>query len=336
MIEISWETYEARLTQKGNSDNERTIQYQKEFIYKHMPKSPSYKEVFCKGRKIGMQIVSGKTLNEKNFTAFSNFDIAVGDYLLWDNIFWLVTNIDPDRDVVIRGEIAKCNKEIKWQNYKTKEIVSRWVVASKTYSSNLDVGQIITTSNREYKILLPLDDEAIQVNIGKRFLLEKIDGEAKSYSLEAVDTITNYDPTTKTGVLVWTLTQDQRSNTNDNDELMIADYLPYDTDEAPPLSSKCYIDGPDTIRAGGTPKIYIPYFYALRNNTINTQATPVWEIVADDETKELIMTEMIGNNIKICIPNVKAVGRNFQLVLKDTDGLYTPTALNIKVVSIYG
>ena len=78
-------------------------------------------------------------------------------------------------------------------------------------------------SQREYKVEMPFDDETALIDLDKRFMLEIINGEPKTYVTTSVDQSTErYELHGKTqGFLVLNIRQDQYNSKTDNAEKMI-------------------------------------------------------------------------------------------------------------------
>ena len=84
----------------------------------------------------------------------------------------------------------------------------------------------ISVSNREYKIQIPYDSETQLLDLDRRFLLEKIDGQPKAYICTSVDVNTDRYEDGMNGFITLNLTENHYNAEKDNAELMIADYLP--------------------------------------------------------------------------------------------------------------
>lgn len=85
----------------------------------------------------------------------------------------------------------RCNRVIKWQNPKTLEIIERWCLCSKPYTSNINEGNVVSTLNGKYDIQLLYDDETKQVGVDSRFMLDIIGGMPMVYRLTFPDSNTN-------------------------------------------------------------------------------------------------------------------------------------------------
>lgn len=212
-------------------------------------------------------------------------ELNMGDIIYWHKLHWLVTDIDFADSVTQGGVIERCNRTIRWQNPETREIQERWCIAEKPYTSNIDKGKEVNTSNREFKIQIPFDEETALVDVDKRFLLEKIGDSPKAYKCTCVDTVTNKYQDIKGGFLIWNLTQSEYNHEVDNADLMIADYV----DPEAPVHGELEItySGNPEIRAGGSAK------------TFRAENGTVWDVITVPEVRPYLSITQDGGNLKI-------------------------------------
>lgn len=163
-----------------------------------------------------------------------------------------------------------CNRQIQWQNPITGEIVSRWATLSKPYYANNKEIVMTSLSQREYKVQMPFDDETALIDLDKRFMLEIINGEPKTYVTTSVDQSTErYELHGKTqGFLVLNIRQDQYNSKTDNAEKMICDYFEPNKSDEPDADSQVtatikYAGKPE-VRVGGSWKSSLRCSQALR------------------------------------------------------------------------
>lgn len=83
----------------------------------------------------------------------------------------------------MRGRIQICQKQITWQDDNTNEIRSLWATVEKPYYSNLEENKTMGYSTREFRIQMPFDEYSANLNIGKRLMLEIINGVPKHTAL---------------------------------------------------------------------------------------------------------------------------------------------------------
>lgn len=252
------ELYKQRLLANGSTLRERRLNNAKNFVLRHAPDSLAYKEIQIDDIPRNVIMISSSTSNEKTLLAMPGEDFRIGSIALIRGSHWLITSRDHDDDITVKAKVELCNRELTWQNTKTGEIISRWCTASKPYYSNIDETLKIDISSREYKIQLPYDKETSELELDKRFMLEHIAGEPKTYRITSIDAVTKrYDRNDEiTGFLVLNITQDLYNPETDNAELGICDYIsPENYHPSEPLSKmKISFKGSPIITAGGSKK----------------------------------------------------------------------------------
>ena len=335
---MDWTAYEYRLNVSGPTGRERNIARGREAILRKGEQSPSLKEVSVNGTEMRLFVHSTDTPSEKAFNTLPGELVNIGDIFLWNEMHWLVTNIDFDDEVTRKGRIVQCNRQIRWQNPKTGEIVERWCLATKPYTSNIDFGTVVSTSNREYKIQIPYDDETRMVDIDKRFLLETVDNAPKAYTVTSVDTLTNRYEDIDGGFLIWNLKQGEYNPATDNAELMIADYvIPGEAPPPPPIGLlPCSISGKSTIRRG-MKRTYTATFYLADGTTEECSVAAMWTVSPPDGFENAVTWQTNGNFMELSISDCgEIVGDSILLTVSDADGEYTPTMFSVEVTDAYG
>lgn len=274
-----FDSYKARLLTHGRTYRDRSIYYAQQFAQKHAPDSIAYKPVLIDDRPTHVLIISDDLPTLKTIKAMPGDSFNVGQILVWQNSHWLITGKDNDDDVVTTGNIEQCNMLLKWQNVKTGEIVSRWCTADKPYYSNLNESNSISTSRREFRLQITYDSETSLIGLDKRFMIETIDDEPKTYRVVSVDVITErYDRDGEiTGFLVWNIEQDQYNADTDSAEHGICNWVDPETlqpAKPDPVGGFISYRGSPTIRLGGSKKTFS---YVDENKAAKLDIT--WEVV---------------------------------------------------------
>lgn len=222
---MDFETYCKRMTHTGKTRRERVIEASKRDAMAKAADSPAYKEVEIEGVKHHVMVMSTTLTTQKNIRTMPGDDFEIGKILVWNHSHWLITERDSDDEITVRGRIELCNREVVWQN-ENGDIISRWATVDKPYFSNLWENKIMSISSREFIVQLPYDAQSAKLDIGKRLMLEVINGEPKTYRITCVDTMTErYDRSdAQTGFLVINVEQDQYDASTDNAQMMICDY----------------------------------------------------------------------------------------------------------------
>ena len=275
---MNYEMYAAMLGGAGSSRRSRIIAKSAHDTNHMGPDSPAYKQVEIDGVPHHMMIISSTVTNQKIIRTLPGDDFEIGKIMLWSKSHWLITERDADDEITVRGKIELCNRNIQWQDDETGEIITRWAVVDKPYFSNLSENKLMTLSSREFQIKIPYDEESSLLDIGKRLMLEEINGQAKTYRITCVDGMTErYDrDDEQTGFLVLNLEQDQLDPSTDNTDKMLCDY------EEP---KKVPEVGNVAIKYSGEAKVRICGRGKVLNATRDGEPYDgcIWRIVPDSE-----------------------------------------------------
>ena len=228
-----WALFDKDMTFRGATRRDEEIYNAQYDFAEYGPDHPTYQIVEVRGQTYGVLFRSGDEGYLKSFDAPYGSDIVLGDVMLFSGMHWLVIDMDFTNPVTRKGRIQQCNRQIKWQNPTTKEIISRWCTATKPYYSNVADGTRMDISKREYKVQLPYDAESSQVGVDKRFMMDIVGGTPQCYRLTSHDLITRYYDDIEVGFVIWNLVSDNYVEDDDNTELMICNYEPAE-DPFPP------------------------------------------------------------------------------------------------------
>lgn len=339
-----WNLYEARLNVSGLTGRDRSISRSRENIERKQLSLISRKEVEIDGASRILFIHSTDLQSEKIFNTLPGELINIGDVIYWENMHWLVTHVDFDDEVTRSGRIVQCNRQIRWQNQRTGEIIVRWCLAKKPYSTNVSDGLTIGTSTREYKIQLPCDEETMQVDLDRRFLLEVIGGVPRAYKIVSVDTITNRYEDIDGGFLVWNMEQTEYNPLVDNADFMIANYFEPGTtpdpsgpdvppDPVPPEEPDaqkllCKIEGRNTIREG-TSRTYTAVFYGEDGVSVTDDVNAVWTV---DAPTDAVTMEQDGTVLRLTYHGGMNVGDLIHISVRDDLSLYETALCDVEVI----
>lgn len=320
---MDYGSYESILRKAGNSKRERVIKKSMSDTMNYAPDSPAYKSVEIEGVPHNMMIISSTVTNQKIIRSMPGDDFEIGKIMLWSKSHWLITERDADDEITVRGKIELCNRSIQWQNDKTKETITRWAVVDKPYFSNLNENNLMTLSSREFQIKIPYDSESSLIDIGKRLMLEEINGNPKTYRVTCVDAMTErYDRNNEqTGFLTLNLEQDQYDPSTDNKDEMICDYE--QSHEIAPGSIKIDFAGDPVIRLCGRGKVFSAKI------SEKTDLNCMWEISSSDDSvygkvyfdgESADKTTYIGKSCRLVTDgDIKMNGKKVTLSVKDLD-----------------
>lgn len=283
----------------------------------------------AKRNDVAQDFVIVPTKEKNKCAVFTRPDekLNIGDIILWNGLHWLVIDKDFQDTVYNSGTIVRCNRTIKWQNRLTGEIIERWCLCTKPYTSNINNGNVVSVSNREYKIQIPYDSETALVDLGKRFFLEVIDKKPKSYAVTSVDTMTNryQDIGDNSGFIVWNVTQDQAGEDDDNPELMICNYI----DPSKIISKRGHIEvsGDLSLMVGGAAHSYVVTFYS-DDSMVDNSTVPEWS-VTPPSCGGIHYTQKDNKLTVQADDSMKLIGEFITISVRDTQHTYEPYTFTI-------
>lgn len=315
--------YRASLALNGVTQRERTINKALHDTTLLGKVSPSYKAVTIDDVPRYVNIISATVTNQKIIRTRPGEDFQIGSILYWSKSHWLITERDADDEITVRGRIQICQKQITWQDDLTKKIVSLWATVEKPYYSNLSENKTLSYSTREFRVQMPFDEYSARLNIGKRLMLEIINGSPKTYRITSIDQMTgrtDYDGE-QIGFLSFNVEQDLYNSETDNVDKMICDYVPEEDEteeanefETPEDNRVLSIDftGEPSIPTGGFGKL----FTAKVDGEVYEDVT--WTLVGDSVSNGISFkdgsVETTGAKCKvICADNSKLIGQKFTL-----------------------
>lgn len=304
----AWNIYDKIITSDGTSMQERNINRAKRDYISSSLSSPARKRVTINGISREVLIISSKSMHSKTILSMPDERFHEGDYVKWQNKYWLVTDIDMENEIQYRGNIMECNRTLRWQN-KNGDIIERWCASSEKanntqgISSNEKIDSVKTT----FTLYLPLDEETKKIRRYQRFIMDVDLEEPNTYVVTNRNVISSvFDPDQKHGVISLVLSQDERSQDKDNLEFVIADYREPSQNI---VGTNCEIqyDGENpSIKAGGSYKTYTAVFYDDDGNIMNDiQAN--WHITFMPDCERYFKVIEEGNVLKIKAENEPSI-----------------------------
>ena len=328
--------YRKMLNLNGPTQRDRIINKSIHDQNKLAPVSPSYKDVTIDDVPRKLNIISSTAMNQKIIHTLPGEDFVIGSIVYQSKSHWLITERDAEDEITVRGRIQICQKQITWQDDNTHEIRSLWATVEKPYYSNLEENKTLSYSTREFRIQMPFDEYSANLNIGKRLMLEIVNGVPKTYRITSIDQMTSridYNGE-QVGFLSFNVEQDLYNPDTDNTEKMICDYVPIDdTEENPPeivyppveddtSEYKLSIDftGAPTIQTGGFGKL----FTAKIDDEVCKEA--IWTLTGDHVPDEIHFKNAADSvsNAKckvVCADNPKLIGTD--IILRVQSGKLT-------------
>ena len=264
--------------------------------------------------------------------------VKAGMYIFYENRYWLITGYPSYNGIYEKAVMQLCQYKLRWQNT-DGEIIERYCNA--TSASKYDTGEtggstIILTSDN-LTLLLPNDDESLDLD-GKRVFIDKRKvNPTKVYKITRTDGVL-YDYGEEHGGILSFIADKTELNTNtDNQELRICDYIdpitlstpPENLDKTTVLSEnvKAIISGNKNLKVGFS-RTYTAAFTDSEGNTVD-DVDFSWNIVSDFEVGQVVN----GNKIELFVEDEDYVNSLFCLQIIDSDNKVI-SEIEITVVGI--
>lgn len=304
----AWKMYDKIIVSDGATMRERNISRAKRDYISDSVSSPARKRVVINGVPREVLIISTGSVHKKTVLSMPDEQFHEGDYVVWQNKYWLITDMDMENEIQYRGSMMECNRTLRWQN-KKGDIVERWC----SYNEKADNSQGVSANEKidsvktTFTIYLPLDEETKKIRRYQRFIMDVDLEEPNTYVVTNRNVISSvFDPGQKHGIISLVLSQDERSQDKDSLEFVIADYK---EPAQSVIGTNCEIkyDGDDpSIKAGGSYKVYTAVFYDGDGNVINDVQAD-WNITFMPDCERYFKVIKDGNVLKIKAENEPSI-----------------------------
>ena len=254
----TFDSYKARVLQRGNTMRERTLFYEKKHIKELAINSLSCKDVQVNGLDQKLVIDDGTLPYYKNVKSLPDEYFEAGDYVAWADSMWLIVSCDWDKEVYTYGKMQQCNYLLRWQN-KNATIIDRWsvIMSASKYNNGEKYNNIVVVGSNQLMVYLPIDSETLKLRANQRLMVDFNLDEPKCYDVTRVDTVTmGYDGVAEPtydgkGCILLVLTETEFNPDVDRPDLMLCDYV--DPNSVPQPTSPILItySGSPEIRIGG-------------------------------------------------------------------------------------
>lgn len=253
----SFDAYVARVNQRGDTERERTLYYQKRYLKNLAVNSLSCKSCLVNGVNQSLVIDDGTLPYYKDVKSLPDEYFDAGDYVEWADAMWLIVSCDWDKEVYTYGKMQQCNYLLKWQN-KDAKIIERWavVLSASKYNNGEKYNNIIVVGSNQLMVYLPIDEETLKLKSDKRLMVDFNTGSPKCYDITRTDTVTmGYDGVAEPrydgkGCILLVLTETEINPDVDRIDLMLCDYInPNDIPHPSPINIT--YSGSPSIRIGG-------------------------------------------------------------------------------------
>ena len=307
----TFNSYKARVHQRGVTQRERTLYYEKEHLKNLAVNSLSYKNCKVNGVDQSLIIDDGTLPYYKNVKSLPDEYFNAGDYIEWADCMWLIVSCDWDKEVYTYGKIQQCNYLLKWQDADAN-VIERWsvILSASKYNNGEKYNNIIVVGSNQLMVYLPIDTDTLKLRANKRIMVDFNTTQPKCYDITRVDTVTmGYDGTAEPtyngkGCVLLIITETEFNPDVDRVDLMLCDYI--NPNEIPQPTSPILITytGSPEIRIGGR-KTFNAATEA--NVTFSLLYAAIWE--------GKITMAQTGNKCVVKVANDSAmVGASFKVI----------------------
>lgn len=329
------QSYRRYLAQHGTTARERSLNQTAADFERLIQDNPNYVgDCTRNGVPQRFMIARSDALYKANITAFPGEELYPGDVIEAFGEHWVCYQTRVANALQISGIIWLCNHLFRWQNH-SSEIIERWgVLDPGVYSTNKTGGYEVNTTDVQYKIYLPLDEDTKWLYVDKRIATgSKYDANGKEilevYKLTRVDMTSQAYGKGAHLLLLNIRSDDYIAETDDLTE-RICDYVSPDTSNgvqedataaqhAGPSRRSIQISGRTTIRSGGT-RLY----------TTDLMTTPKWSITPNADG---IALSLEGNAARLTVDAVdELIGTSVTIRAEDPTGEAQAADLIVEVV----
>lgn len=240
--------------------------------------------------------------------------LVAGMYVFFENSYWLVNGRPGTNKIYEKATLALCTYLLKWQN-SNGDFFERWVniVTSSKYGIGESNSKVIVTSENNYIIQIPYDDETINLE-GKRVFIDKRKLPEKVFKITRDDDVP-YDFGDSYGSLLnFICDKTEFNKETDNQELRICDYFSPTTppDPTPPDETAnlfANISGNTNLRVGYS-RSYLVNF-TDKDGAAVEDVDFEWSV--DSDFADKVKMTVSGNTIKLQVNDDSLIGESFLL-----------------------
>lgn len=231
----NWDIYEKRLIVNGTTKRNRDLNGLQNTLINKLPNSLSHKAVKINGVDKYIEFAKSSNSNSNNnikiIHSLPNESFECGDLVVYENINYLVTEVDADKEVYTSGKMEVCNYTIKFQHPTTGTILSYPCITSgKTYAN--EESKMFTLPSNRKSILLSKNADTLTLTAGKRLYVDTRVSPTP-YEIEGDIDTTSYNYGSK-GLIYFIVAQSEKETLNDRPDLGICNYFEPTVTPEPP------------------------------------------------------------------------------------------------------
>lgn len=321
--------YKDYLYSSGSTPYDRELNFYKEQFIDKAVRNTTYTDWNAKRNGVPQRFLIRRSdqYDRAILTTFPDEGVEIGDYIEWNDLYWLVYEA---RDVWSWQKTALlwlCNLNLQFQTT-TPEIYSRWcVLDSGVYSTTLGGDKQIQYGDKQMNIFMPLDEQTKYIYTDKRLAVgTKYDKDGKEildvYNVTSTDRVSKNFGVNSHLIRLYLRDASDYNPETDDIERLICDVI-RDGDALPTTNKYAVITGKDKVRIGRN----ISFAGKFYNDDIEVDdVTPVWSI---EPTLPYVQTE---SGITISVPKLDSyIGTEYVVTLTDENGEYETDTQTFKV-----
>lgn len=248
--------------------------------------------------------------------------VKAGMYIFYENRYWLITGYPSYNGIYEKAVMQLCQYKLRWQNAKG-EIIERF--GNFSSSSKYDMGETgnstITLTSDNLMILLPNDDESLDLD-GKRVFIDKREiNPTKVYKITRTDSVLYDFGEEHGGILSFIADKTELNTTTDRQDLRLCDYIEIDDNTDTPSDPTTPPENPDemtdlraVIKGSTSLKLTYPRTYTAtiansNDNEVPWDNTCSWNVISEFDIEQSID----GNKIELYVENEGLIDEKFKL-----------------------
>ena len=323
----NFQQYKGRVQQRGVTERERTLYYEKQYLKSLAVNSLSCKPCVVNGVEQSLVIDDGTLPYYKNVKSLPDEYFDAGDMVEWADAMWLIVSCDWDKEVYTYGKMQQCNYLLKWQD-ESANTIERWsvVLSASKYNNGEKYNNIIVVGSNQLMIYLPIDEETLKLRSDKRLMIDFNTSAPKCYDVTRVDTVTmGYDGVAEPaydgkGCILLVVTETEFNPDVDRIDLMLCDYI--DPNDVPQPTT------PINITYSGYPEIRIG---GRKTFTADIEDEVTFSLVYDAVWEGKLTLTQTGNKCVVkCANDSAMVGASF--MVKALKANYQHSEINVNII----
>lgn len=123
----AWKRYSSRSQAHGATRRDTALKQECRWLNTYLSSSLSSHPVVLDGLESEVIILDSDNLNIKTICTYPGQTIRNGGMVVWNDHYWLITEVDANDEVYAKGIMQQCNYLLKWINQRG-EVIERWSI----------------------------------------------------------------------------------------------------------------------------------------------------------------------------------------------------------------